>query len=133
MATICKWLHVANGALVLKWTRAEDPEAHEGSGGNLALDGRDVIGHRARRPVASNSGQAADQEHAMSLGNREQRQLRRIETELLRSDHDLAAMLGMFGRLHDAQSMPAREQAPCRHGRVSGVAAWITGAFAAVL
>jgi hypothetical protein len=68
----------------------------------------------------------------MSLGNREQRQLRRIETELLRSDHDLAAMLGMFGWLHEGQSMPAREQAPCRQGRVRGVAAWIAAAFAAV-
>ncbi len=35
----------------------------------------------------------------MSLSHRQQHQLHRIETGLLRSDPQLTAMLGVFGRL----------------------------------
>ena len=44
----------------------------------------------------------------MSLSHRQQHQLHRIETGLLRSDPQLAAMLGVFGRLSAGEAMPAR-------------------------
>ena len=53
----------------------------------------------------------------MSLCDREQRQLRGIEADLLQSDSHLAAMLETFGRLYRGQDMPAPEQVPSRHDR----------------
>ena len=53
----------------------------------------------------------------MSLCYREQRQLRRIEAGLFRSDSHLAGMLEMFGRLYRGQDMPAPERALPGNGR----------------
>jgi Protein of unknown function (DUF3040) len=53
----------------------------------------------------------------MSLCYREQRQLRRIEAGLFRSDSHLAGMLEMFGRLYRGQDMPAPERALPGKGR----------------
>ena len=53
----------------------------------------------------------------MSLCYREQRQLRRIEAGLFRSDSYLAGMLEMFGRLYRGQDMPAPERALPGNGR----------------
>jgi Protein of unknown function (DUF3040) len=50
----------------------------------------------------------------MSLSYRQQCQLRRIESRLLRSDPQLAAMLAMFDRLAAGQHMPGWEQAATR-------------------
>jgi len=46
----------------------------------------------------------------MSLNYRQQRQLQRIESLLLRSDPQLAAMLAMFGRLSAGQRMPTADR-----------------------
>ena len=59
----------------------------------------------------------------MSLSHHHQRQLHRIETGLLRADPQLAAMLGIFGKLFAGQAMPAREQVPARRDRVGRAAA----------
>ena len=59
----------------------------------------------------------------MSLSHHQQRQLHRIEAGLLRADPQLAAMLGIFGKLTAGQAMPAREQAPARRDRVRQAAA----------
>jgi hypothetical protein len=128
MVMICKWVHVADGALVVEWARTEDTEARWSPGRNEALYAFDVAGHNAPCSTAHTSRRFAGQEHVMSLRYREQGQLRRIETGLLRSDHHLAAMLGMFGRLYAGQGMPAREQVPSRQGPVCRVAAWIVAA-----
>lgn len=48
----------------------------------------------------------------MSLNYRQQRQIRRMEVGLRRSDPHLGAMFGMFGRLYPAEDMPAWEQEP---------------------
>ena len=68
----------------------------------------------------------------MSLNYRQQRQLQRIESLLLRSDPQLAAMLAMFGRLSAGQRMPVREQAATRLGRIRQAAALIAKAVAAM-
>jgi hypothetical protein len=68
----------------------------------------------------------------MSLNYRQQRQLQRIESLLLRSDPQLAAMLAMFGRLAAGQRMPAREQAATRLDRIRQAAALIAKAVAAM-
>ena len=59
----------------------------------------------------------------MSLSHHQQHQLHRIETGLLRADPQLAAMLGIFGKLFAGQAMPAREQVPARRDRVRRAAA----------
>ena len=59
----------------------------------------------------------------MSLSHHHQRQLHRIETGLLRADPQLAAMLGIFGKLFAGQAMPAREQVPARRDRIRRAAA----------
>ncbi len=51
----------------------------------------------------------------MSLSHHHQRHLHRIETGLLRSDPQLAAMLGVFGRLSAGEAMPA-ERTGCGRG-----------------
>ena len=59
----------------------------------------------------------------MSLSHHQQRQLHRIETGLLRADPQLAAMLGIFGKLSASQAMPFWEQVPTRRDRVRHAAA----------
>ena len=59
----------------------------------------------------------------MNTSHHQQRQLHRIETGLLRADPQLAAMLGIFGKLSAGQTMPAREQAPARRDRARQAAA----------
>ena len=59
----------------------------------------------------------------MSLNHHQQHQLHRIESGLLGADPQLAAMLGIFGKLFAGQAMPAREQAPTRRDRVRRAAA----------
>ena len=54
----------------------------------------------------------------MSLNHRQLHRLHRIESGLLRSDPQLAAMLAMFGRLSGGQHMPAWEQIATRPDRV---------------
>ena len=59
----------------------------------------------------------------MSLSPHHQNQLHLIEAGLLRSDPQLAARLGIFGRLGAGQAMPAWEQVPCRHDCIRQAAA----------
>ena len=59
----------------------------------------------------------------MSFSHHQQHQLHRIETGLLRADPQLAAMLGIFGKLSAGQAMPAWEQVPARRDRVRQAAA----------
>ena len=59
----------------------------------------------------------------MSLSHHQQHQLHRIETGLLRADPQLAAMLGIFGKLFAGQAMPAWEQVPARRDRIRQAAA----------
>ena len=59
----------------------------------------------------------------MSLSHHHQRQLHRIETGLLWADPQLAAMLGIFGKISAGQAMPAWEQVPARRDRVRQAAA----------
>jgi hypothetical protein len=61
----------------------------------------------------------------MSLSPHHQNQLHLIQADLLRSDPQLAARLGIFGRLGAGQAMPAWEQVPCRHDRIRQAAALI--------
>src|SRR5260370_42604139 len=68
-------------------------------------------------------GNPAVQEHVMSLSHRHQRQLYRIESGLLRADPQLAAMLGIFGKLSAGQAMPFWEQVPTRRDRARQAAA----------
>src|ERR1700730_14351231 len=68
----------------------------------------------------------------MSLNYRQQRQLQRIESPLLRSDPHRAARLAMFGRLSAGQRMPVREQAATRLDRIRQAAAMIAKAVAAM-
>ena len=68
----------------------------------------------------------------MSLSHRQQHQLHRIETGLLRSDPQLTAMLGVFGRLSAGEVMPAREQMPSRQHSVRQAAALIATAITVV-
>ena len=66
----------------------------------------------------------------MSLSHHHQRQLHRIETGLLRADPQLAAMLGIFGKLSAGQVMPSWEQVPTRRDRVRQAAALTVQAVA---
>jgi len=59
----------------------------------------------------------------MSLSHHQQRQLYRIETGLLRADPQLAAMLGISGKLTAGQAMPSRGQVPARRDRARHAAA----------
>jgi len=59
----------------------------------------------------------------MSLSHHQQHQLHRIQTGLLRADPQLAAMLGIFGRLSASQAMPAWEQVPTSRDRIRQAAA----------
>ena len=59
----------------------------------------------------------------MSLSHHHQRQLYRIESGLLGADPQLAAMLGIFGKLSAGQAMPAWEQVPARRDRARQAAA----------
>jgi len=68
----------------------------------------------------------------MSLSHRQQHQLHRIETGLLRSDPQLTAMLGVFGRLSADEVMPAREQMPSRQQSIRQAAALIVKAITIV-
>ena len=68
----------------------------------------------------------------MSLSHRQQHQLHRIETSLLRSDPQLTAMLGVFGRLSAGEVMPAREQMPSRHHSIRQAAALIVTAITVI-
>lgn len=54
----------------------------------------------------------------MSLSHYQRHQLYRIETGLLRTDPQLAAMLGIFGRLSAGQAMPSWEQVLTRRDRI---------------
>jgi hypothetical protein len=68
----------------------------------------------------------------MSLSRRQRHQLHRIETSLLRSDPQLTAMLGVFGRLSAGEVMPAREQLPSRRQSIRQAAALIPKAITVV-
>src|SRR5260370_20205354 len=68
-------------------------------------------------------GNPAVQEHVMSLSHRHQRQLYRIESGLFQADPQLAAMLGVFGKLSAGQAMPSWEQVPARRDRARQAAA----------
>ncbi len=68
----------------------------------------------------------------MSLSHHQQHQLHRIETGLLRSDPQLTAMLGIFGRLSAGQAMPAWEQVPSRQHSIRQAAALTVEAIAVV-
>ena len=71
----------------------------------------------------------------MSLNRHQEHSLRVIEADLYRSDPELGAMLVLFGRLHEGEDVPAREQMPesqHRCGPVHWIAAVLT-AMAAVL
>ena len=59
----------------------------------------------------------------MSLNRRQLHRLYRIESGLLRSDPQLAAMLAMFDRLSAGQYMPAWEHVATRQDRIRQAAA----------
>jgi len=60
----------------------------------------------------------------MIRSHHQQHQLQRIETGLLRSDPQLTAMLGIFGKLSAGQAIPAWEQVPAtRRDRIRQAAA----------
>jgi len=61
----------------------------------------------------------------MSLNHRQLHRLHRIESGLLRSDPQLAAMLAMFGRLTASQQLPTWEQLATRPDRIRQAAALI--------
>ena len=64
----------------------------------------------------------------MSLSQHQRHQLHRIETGLLRSDPQLTAMLGIFGRLSAGEAMPAWEQVPSRRRSIQQAAVLIVTA-----
>ena len=68
----------------------------------------------------------------MSLSPHHHHQLHLIEAGLLRSDPQLAARLGVFGRLCAGQAMPAWEQVSCRHDRIRQAAALIAETISVV-
>jgi hypothetical protein len=68
----------------------------------------------------------------MSLNCRQRHQLYRIESRLLRSDPELAAMLAVFARLSAGHGMPAWERLATRPDRVRQRAAQIAKAIAVV-
>ena len=71
----------------------------------------------------------------MRLSYRQQRQLRLIEATVRRSDPQLGAMFGIFGRLYPGQDMPDAEQlsdGPSGQARLRRAVARIVAAFAAM-
>jgi len=64
----------------------------------------------------------------MSLNHRQLHRLHRIESSLLRSDPQLAAMLAMFGQLSAGQHLPTWEQLTTRPDRIRQAAALIVAA-----
>jgi hypothetical protein len=68
----------------------------------------------------------------MSLNRRQLHRLHRIESGLLRSDPQLAAMLAVFTRLSAGQYLPAWEQVATRQERIRQAAASIAKAIAVV-
>jgi hypothetical protein len=68
----------------------------------------------------------------MSLSHRQQHQLYRIESRLLGSDPQLAAMMAMFTRLSAGQRLPAWEHVATRPDRIRQAAALITMEIAAI-
>jgi Protein of unknown function (DUF3040) len=66
----------------------------------------------------------------MSLCDREQRQLRGIEADLLQSDSHLTGMLYGFDRLYSGQDMPASEHVSSRQNRDRRAVTWIAVVFA---
>jgi len=66
----------------------------------------------------------------MSLNHRQLHRLHRIESGLLRSDPQLAAMLAVFTRLSAGQYLPAWEQVPTTQERIRQAAASIVNAIA---
>ena len=64
----------------------------------------------------------------MSLNRHQLHRLHRIESGLLRSDPQLAAMLAMFGLLSAGQHLPAWEQLVTRPDRIRQAAALIVTA-----
>ena len=69
----------------------------------------------------------------MSLNHRQQHQLYRIESSLLRSDPKLAARLATFARLGAGQHMPAWEHIATRPDRIRQAWALILQAIAAMV
>jgi hypothetical protein len=65
----------------------------------------------------------------MSLNHRQLHRLHGIESGLLRSDPQLAAMLAMFGRLTASQQLPTWEQLATRPDRIRQAAALIVTAI----
>jgi hypothetical protein len=65
----------------------------------------------------------------MSLNHRQRYQLHRIEARLLRSDPQLAAILGVFGKLSANQRMPSWEHVSTRLDRIRQAAALIVKAI----
>jgi len=59
----------------------------------------------------------------MSLNHRQLHRLHRIESGLLRSDPQLAAMLAVFAGLAAGEHLPAWEQIPTRQDRIGQAAA----------
>jgi hypothetical protein len=66
----------------------------------------------------------------MSLNHRQLHRLHRIESGLLRSDPQLAAMLAVFAGLAAGERLPAWEQVPSRQDRIRQAAALIVKAIA---
>jgi hypothetical protein len=67
----------------------------------------------------------------MSLNRHQKHKLRVIEADLFRSDPELGAMFGMFGRLYPDQDMPDGEQAAASQER-SRPAQWIGAVLTAM-
>jgi Protein of unknown function (DUF3040) len=71
----------------------------------------------------------------MRLSYRQQRQLRLIEATVRRSDPQLGAMFGIFGRLYPGQDLPDAEQlpdGPSGQGRLRQAAAWAVAVLTTV-
>jgi hypothetical protein len=69
----------------------------------------------------------------MSLNHRQQHQLHRIESRLLRSDPQLAAKLAVFAGLSAGQRMPTWEHLATRLDRIRQAAALIAKAIAVII
>lgn len=68
----------------------------------------------------------------MSLSHHQRHQLYRIESRLLRSDPQLAAMLAVFARLSAGQRLPSWEHIATRLDRVRQAAALIAQEIAVI-
>lgn len=67
----------------------------------------------------------------MSLNRRQEHKLRAIEADLFRSDPELGAMFGMFGRLYPDRDMPSEEHVPVSQAR-SRRAHWLGAVLTAM-